>query len=74
MPNIEDNDPLANLEQNLGVNLEDKYEEIKRLIDLGKEKGYLLYDEVNDLLPNDVTSSDELEEMFTMFRSKDSWH
>jgi RNA polymerase primary sigma factor len=70
MPNIEDNDPLANLEQNLGVNLEDKYEEIKRLIDLGKEKGYLLYDEVNDLLPNDVTSSDELDEMFTMFRSQ----
>ena len=70
MPNIEDNDPLENLEQNLGVNLEDKYEEIKRLIDLGKEKGYLLYDEVNDLLPNDVTSGDELDEMFTMFRSQ----
>ena len=70
MPNIEDNDPLENLEKNLGVNLEDKYEEIKRLIALGKEKGYLLYDEVNDLLPTDVTSSDELDEMFTMFRSQ----
>ena len=70
MPNIEDNDPLEHLEQNLGVNLEDKYEEIKRLIALGKEKGYLLYDEVNDLLPTDVTSGDELDEMFAMFRTQ----
>jgi RNA polymerase primary sigma factor len=26
-------------------------EEVQQLIDLGKEKGYLTYDEVNDILP-----------------------
>ena len=69
MPNMEENDAIENLERNLSVNLEDKYEEVKQLIDLGKEKGYLLYDEVNDLLPGNVTSSEELDEMFAVFRA-----
>jgi len=30
--------------------LEDKYDDIKKLIDAGKEKGYLTYDQVNDLI------------------------
>ncbi len=70
MPNIEDNDAIENLERSLSVSLDDKYDEVKQLIDLGKEKGYLLYDEVNDLLPRGVTSSDELDEMFAMFRAQ----
>ena len=31
--------------------LEDKFDDIKKLIDAGKEKGYLTYGEVNDLIP-----------------------
>ncbi len=46
--------------------LEDKFEEdIDSLIDTGKEKGYLTYGEVNDLLPGDVHSPDELDELIT---------
>jgi RNA polymerase primary sigma factor len=38
----------------------DKYEdELDKLIDTGKEKGYLTYGEVNDLLPGDITSPDD---------------
>ena len=70
MSNMEENDTIENLERNLSVSLEDKYEEVKQLIDLGKEKGYLLYDEVNDLLPGNVTSSEELDEMFAVFRAQ----
>jgi len=70
MSNIEDNDTLDNLERSLNLGLDDKYDEVKQLIDMGKEKGYLLYDEVNDLLPADVTSSDELDDMFFIFRSE----
>src|ERR1051325_5002939 len=33
------------------------------LITLGKQKGYLLYDEVNDLLPADVQNSEEIEDI-----------
>ena len=70
MPNMEENDTIENLERNLSVSLEDKYDEVKQLIELGKEKGYLLYDEVNDLLPGNVTSSEELDEMFAVFRAQ----
>src|SRR4029453_477573 len=36
---------------------------------MGKEKGYLLYDEVNELLPADITSSEELDDLFSTFGS-----
>src|SRR5262245_39170440 len=70
MANIEDNEGLENLERSLTLGLDDKYDEVKQLMDMGKEKGYLLYDEVNDLLPGDVTSSEEMDDMFSMFRAQ----
>ena len=45
--------------------LEDKYDDIKKLIDTGKEKGYLTYDQVNDLIPQDVQSPDDLDDLLT---------
>ena len=49
------------------MSLEEKYDEVRQLIENGKEKGYLLYDEVNELLPADITASDALDELFTAF-------
>ena len=50
------------------MSLEDKFEEVRQLIVIGKEKGYLLYDEVNDVLPAELTSNpEELDELFTVF-------
>jgi RNA polymerase primary sigma factor len=46
--------------------IEDKYEEdIDKLIDTGKEKGYLTYGEVNDLLPGEMHSVDDLDDLIT---------
>ena len=46
--------------------IEDKYEEdIQKLIEVGKEKGYLTYNEVNDLLPGDLNSPDDLDDLLT---------
>ncbi len=45
--------------------LDDKYDDIKKLIDVGKEKGYLTYNEVNDLIPHDMHSPDDLEDLLT---------
>ena len=45
--------------------LDDKYDDIKKLIDAGKEKGYLTYDEVNELIPHDVHSPDDLDDLLT---------
>ncbi len=49
------------------MSIEDKYDEVRQLITIGKEKGYLLYDEVNDLLRSDITSPDELDDLFNTF-------
>ena len=48
-----------------------KVDEVKRLISLGKEKGYLTFDEVNDLLPSDVFSSEQIDELLMMFGEMD---
>src|SRR6185503_16306200 len=51
------------------MSIEEKYDEVRQLISIGKEKGYLLYDEVNELLPAEITSSDELDDLFNAFGS-----
>src|SRR5437868_4855219 len=45
--------------------VDDKFEDIKKLIDTGKEKGYLTYDQVNDLIPHDVHSPEDLDDLLT---------
>ncbi len=47
--------------------IEDKYDSVKRLIVMGKERGYLLYDEVNDLLPAEVHTSEEIDDVLSAF-------
>jgi len=48
--------------------VEDKYPAVKQLIELGKEKGYLLYDEIYEMLPDEVVSlPDELDEIYVAF-------
>ncbi|MEE8201421.1 MAG: RNA polymerase sigma factor RpoD [Candidatus Acidoferrales bacterium] len=47
--------------------IEEKYDQVRQLIAMGKERGYVLYDEVNDLLPAEVHSSDEIDEVLSAF-------
>ncbi len=51
------------------LSIEERYDEVRQLINIGKEKGYLLYDEVNEMLPSEITSSDELDDLFNTFGS-----
>ena len=46
--------------------LEEKYDEVQQLIIVGKERGFLLFNEINDLLPHGVTSSEEIDELFSI--------
>ena len=41
--------------------------EVKDLLEAGKQKGFLTYDEVNDALPADVVSSDQIDDVMSMF-------
>ncbi|MBU0575170.1 MAG: RNA polymerase sigma factor RpoD, partial [Proteobacteria bacterium] len=45
-------------------------DEFKKLITLGEEKGFLTYDDVNDLLPSDVVSSDQIDDIIMLFGEK----
>ncbi len=45
-------------------------EEFKKLISLGESKGFLTYDDVNDLLPSDVISSDQIDDIIMLFGEK----
>ncbi len=48
---------------------DDKFDQVSKLMSMGKEKGYLLYDELNDLLPSDVHTAEDLDDMLSMFEN-----
>ncbi|HET9402189.1 MAG TPA: RNA polymerase sigma factor region1.1 domain-containing protein, partial [Candidatus Acidoferrales bacterium] len=51
----------------MALGLEEKYDQVRQLINLGKERGYLLYDEVNDILPAEVHTSEEIDDLLSTF-------
>ena len=55
-------------ETDMGKEIES--DEFKKLITLGEEKGFLTYDDVNDLLPSDVISSDQIDDIIMLFGEK----
>lgn len=42
-------------------------DEVKKLITLGEEKGFLTYDDVNDMLPSDIISSEQIDDIIMLF-------
>jgi len=45
--------------------------EVQKLIAMGKAKGYLTYDEVNNILPDDIVAPDEIENVMDLFSEMD---
>jgi RNA polymerase primary sigma factor len=45
--------------------------DVERIIALGRQKGFLTYDEVNELLPDNVSSSDEIDKIFELLGNED---
>jgi len=50
---------------------EEKLEEVKHLINVGKEKGYLTYDDLNNILPPEIVSSEQIDNIMMMFGEMD---
>jgi RNA polymerase primary sigma factor len=44
---------------------------VRKLIRAGRDKGYLSYDDVNDMVPEEVVAADELDEVITALHSAD---
>jgi len=54
------------LERRKPLAIDDKFEDdIHSLIEVGKEKGYLTYGDVNDMLPEEMGSADDLDDLIT---------
>ncbi len=45
--------------------------DLEKIIALGKQKGFLTYDEVNDLLPEELSSSDDMDHLFELLGNED---
>jgi RNA polymerase primary sigma factor len=45
------------------VSTEDRFSRFQKLIDLGREKGYVLYDDVAEFVPEDLTSGRQLDDL-----------
>jgi len=45
--------------------------DVEKIIILGRQKGYLTYDEVNDLLPEGVSSSEDIDRILDLLGSED---
>ncbi len=51
--------------------IDDKFEDdITNLIETGKEKGYLTYGDVNDMIPDDISSADDMDDLLTTIGSQ----
>lgn len=45
--------------------------DLEKIIALGRQKGFLTYDEVNDMLPEDLSSSEEIDKLFELLGNED---
>ncbi len=52
------------------MSLVKKYKEVKQLVSIGKEKGYLIYDQINDILPEGLVDAEEIESIIMLFRDE----
>ncbi|PIW67602.1 MAG: RNA polymerase sigma factor RpoD [Candidatus Omnitrophica bacterium CG12_big_fil_rev_8_21_14_0_65_42_8] len=49
-----------------GKKTTDTENQFDKLVALGRKKGHLTYEEINNFLPEEITSSEEIEKVFTM--------
>ena len=54
-----------------GLSWEERSQRIKDLVKLAEEQGYLTFDDVNEMIPNTVINSEELEGYLELLRSMD---
>ena len=53
------------LGESLSLAIQEKDEQVRNLVNLGKERGYLLHDEVNELLPVAHHATEEIDKLFS---------
>ena len=51
----------------MSLAIQEKSEQVRNLVNLGKERGYLLHDEVIELLPIEEQATEEIDKLFSTF-------
>src|ERR1700694_6358074 len=59
--------PLRQGEKYLSLTTEEMHEQVRNLITVGKERGYLLSEEVEQVLPAELTSTEEIDDLLSTF-------
>ena len=59
------------LKSKVKMSKENTTDQVNQLIDMGKEKGFLTYKEVNDILPSGIFSPEQIDNMMVMFGEMD---
>jgi len=54
----------------LSRDLQEQQEQVQNLTKLGKEQGYLLYEQVNDFLANEEQSAEQIDTVFSVFEAE----
>ena len=67
-PASEGNSSIGPVKTHSGVDLTEK---IKELIRLAQEQGHLSYDDINDALPDNIVTPEDLDEIYTKLRNLD---
>jgi RNA polymerase primary sigma factor len=49
----------------LSIVMQEKYDQVRSLINLGKHRGFLLFDEVNEILPAGEHTAEEIDDLFS---------
>ncbi len=61
---------MAKKKRDSGLAVEEKYDEVRQLVALGRERGFLSYDEINEMLPDEISAApDEIEEVFSLMET-----
>ena len=61
---------MSKKQSDAATSIEEKYDEVRQLIALGKERGFLSYEEINDALPDELGSSAEaIEDVFSVLET-----
>jgi len=55
----------------LSLVLQEQDDRLRGLIDIGKARGYVLFDEVNEVFPGDTQTAAEVDELFSAFEGHD---
>src|SRR5208337_2569491 len=50
--------------------LQEQQEQVQNLTKLGKEQGYLLYEQVNDFLASEEQSAEQIDNVFSVFEAE----